>query len=146
MKFTPKSQKEIDEMKLLPEGEYPFQISGGEDTVSKAGNEMIKLLVRVFKADGNFVLVSDYLMEAMAYKLRHACEACGLLHEYESGVLLGTNFIGKTGHLKLKVKVDKEGKYADQNNIADYIVPKEGEAKKPLPVKQHDDLEDQIPF
>jgi len=152
MKFTPKSEKEIAEEKLLPEGTYPFEISKGEDKVSKSGNEMIELLVRVFKPDGNFLLVSDYLLESMAYKLRHAAEACGLLHEYESGTLLGSNFIGKTGELKLGIQKDKNGTYPDKNVVKDYIVPKEGDSKKQPPktgldkLIDNDDLADQIPF
>lgn len=148
MKFQPKSAKEIAESGLLPEGEYPFEISGGTDKVSKTGNEMIELVVRIYKPDGSFSIVYDYLLESMAYKLRHAAEACGLLHEYESGILLGENFIGKTGTLKLKIQKDKNGVYADKNTISDYIVLKEGETPAPLPEKKAgDDFKgDEIPW
>lgn len=131
MRFQPKSEKEIAESNLLPEGEYPFEISGGEDKVSKSGNEMIELLVRVYKPDGNFSIVHDYLLESIAYKLRHAAETCGLLEKYEAGELKGQDFIGKTGMLKLKIQKDKAGQYADRNTVADYIV-KDGE-KAELP-------------
>lgn len=144
MKFSPKSEKEIAEVNLLPEGSYPYQISQGEDKISKAGNEMIQLLVRVFKPDGSFNLVTDYLMEAVAHKLRHAADASGLTAKYESGQLLGADFVGKTGNLKLKIQKDKNGVYSDKNVIADYIVPKDGEAQAPLPKKFVDDSE--IPF
>ena len=152
MKFTPKSDKEIAEEKLLPEGQYPFEISGGEDTTSKAGNDMIKLTVRVFKDDGTFVLVSDYLMEQMLYKIKHACDACGLTEKYNAGELLGSDFIGRTGELKLKIQEDKTGQYQARNSIADYIVPKEGESPVKPPkdnldkLIEGDDLEDEIPF
>lgn len=147
MKFVPKSEKEIQEEKLLPKGEYPFQISQAEDKLSKAGNEMLVLTVRVYKPDGSFVLVNDYLMESMAFKLRHAAEACGLLSEYDSGLLLPEMFIGKTGDCKLGIQVDKTGAYADRNTILDYIVPKNGAVKKPLPKDALTQvLEDEIPF
>lgn len=148
MRFTAKSEKEIKEERLLPEGEYPFQISGGEDKISKSGNEMIQLMVRVFKPDGNFQLVTDYLLESMSYKLRHAAEACGLLSKYESGELLGTDFIGKTGHLKLKIQVDKTGQYADKNFVADYLIKPVAEAgATPAPAeKPKDTLADEIPW
>jgi hypothetical protein len=145
MRFAPKSQKQIDEDRLLPEAEYPFQVSGGEDKVSKSGNEMIKLTVRVFKPDGNFILVDDYLLESIAYKLRHAAEACDLTPAYESGQLAGEMFIGKTGSLKLKIQKDKNAVYPDKNVIGDYVVPKAGVAKAPLP-KKDDFISDEIPF
>lgn len=156
MKFTPKSDKELAEERLLPEGEYGFEISGGEDKVSKKGNEMIELTVRVFKPDGNFNLVTDYLMEAILYKVSHAAKACGLEDKYESGDLHGEDFIGKTGMLKLGIQKDKEGQYPDKNVVKDYIVPKDGEENLPpkgsvasaerMDKAKKDDLEDEIPF
>lgn len=104
MKFTPKSDKELAEERLLPEGEYGFEISGAVDKVSKAGNDMIELTVRVFKDDGNFLLVTDYLMEAILYKVAHACKACGLYDRYENGNLEADDFVGKTGQLKLGIQ------------------------------------------
>lgn len=127
MKFQPKTEKEISEERLLPEGQYGFEVSTAEDKISKAGNEMLEVTLKVFKSDGGFILVTDYLMESIAYKLRHAADACGLLHEYDSGVLVADNFVGKTGELKLKIQKDKNGVYADKNVVADYI--KSGVAK-----------------
>lgn len=149
MKFTPKTDKELAEEKLLPEGEYGFEISGAEEKISKAGNDMIVLTVRVFKDDGSFILVTDYLLESIMYKINHACKACGLFDKYELGELSARDFIGKTGHLKLVIQKDKNGEYPDKNSIKDYIVPKEGE--KPVKpkgsiAKEKDELEDEIPF
>jgi Protein of unknown function (DUF669) len=155
MKFTPKSDKEIAEERLLPEGEYGFEISQGVEKTSKAGNEMIELTVRVFKDDGSFLLVTDYLMESMMYKVSHAAKACGLEDKYNMGKLTGDDFVGKTGQLKLGIQKDKNGQYPDKNVVKDYIVPKDGEqAVKPKGSiaaskdKKVDtsDLEDEIPF
>lgn len=147
MKFQPKTEQEIQEERLLPEGEYSFQISGAEDTQSKAGNDMIKLTVRVFKPDGNFLLVDDYLVEAMLYKVLHLCEATGLKEDYDAGQLDSQKFIGKTGMLKLGIQ--KSDAFPDRNTIKDYIVdgkadiPKDDLAKT---IDGDDDLEDEIPF
>lgn len=150
MKFTPKSDKELAEERLIPEGTYGFEISGGVDKVSKAGNEMIELTVRVFKPDGNFVLVTDYLMEAILYKVSHAAKACGLEDKYNAGNLHGEDFIGKTGELKLGIQKDKNGQYPDKNVVKDYIVPKDGEeAKIPKGSNKAAETgidEDEIPF
>lgn len=147
MRFTPKSEKEINEERLLPEGNYPFEISAAESKKSKSGNDMIEILVRVYKPDGKFILVTDYLMEKMLYKLLHCCQACGLEGQYNQGLLEADMFIGKTGMLKLKV--DPEGQYPAKNSVKDYIkdagkveIPKDNIDK----LTGKDDLEDEIPF
>jgi hypothetical protein len=158
MKFQPKTDKEISEEKLLPEGVYDFEISQGLDKVSKikpdgsGGNEMIELLVRVYKPDGNFTLITDYLMEKIAYKLKHATDACGLQVAYDTGTLHGDNFVGKTGKCKVKIQKDKTGDYPDKNVIADYVVDKDKETDsvKPKPLNESApvdaDMDDSIPF
>lgn len=151
MRFTAKTDKEIAEERLLPEGIYGFEISMGEDTTSKKGNEMIKLTVRLFKDDGKFILVDDYLLESMMFKLKHACDACGLSDKYQSGELVAADFVGKTGNLKLKIQKDTTGNYPDRNSIADYLVPEDGATFTPPKdaldtVLDKDDLEDEIPF
>lgn len=143
MKFQSKSEKEIKEMNLLPAGEYDAEIGTAEDQVSQKGNEMIKLDVTVFDAKGGRHFVFDYLLEAMAFKLRHAAEACGLLGKYETGLLTSDDFIGKGCRVKLKIDVSKDGKYPDKNVIADYVVELR-EMKNDKTVKE--DLGDAIPF
>jgi hypothetical protein len=114
---------------------------------------MIELTVRVFKPDGSFSLVTDYLLESMAYKLRHAAVACGLEKTYDAGTLKADDFIGKEGMLKLNIQKDKNGQYPDRNSVKDYIVPKEGDSKVVIPkdalskaLDGNDGLEDEIPF
>ena len=121
MKYTPKTEKEIAEENLWPAGEYDFEVTAGEDTQSEAGNDMIKLTVQIFNNEGRSRLVDDYLLESIAYKLRHACDACGLIETYETGELSGADFIQKTGRLKLGIQKDKTGAYPDKNVINDYI-------------------------
>lgn len=127
MKFAPKTEQEIAESNLLPKGQYGFEITNGEDAVSKSGNEMIKLWVTVFDANGGQNMFFDYLLESMAFKLRHAADACGLLAKYESGELVASDFIGKTGQCKVgiepgKPREDGSGdKYPDKNRINDYV-------------------------
>ena len=122
MKFAPKSEEEVSAGNLLPKGEYDFEVAAADDATSKAGNEMIKLTVKVFAPDGSYIIVFDYLLESVAYKLRHAALSCGLGAAYEAGNLAGQDFEGRAG--RCKVKVDKQEGYADKNAITDYIVPK----------------------
>ena len=153
MKFQPKTDKELAEENLLPEGQYPFEISGAEDTVSKSsGLDMIELTVRVYKSDGNFNLVTDYLSSSpkAAFKLSNISKACGLKDKYDAGELNSHDFVGKTGEVNLKIQKDPSGQYPDRNAVASYVVPKDGEKPVELPKdglsKALDDDDDQIPF
>jgi cobalamin biosynthesis protein CbiG len=136
MKFQPKTAEEIAREDLLPKGEYDFEVVTAEEKTSKTGNEMIALNIRVFSGTTGANFVRDFLLEKIAYKLRHFCEATGLLPKYENGTLTADDCEGKVGRLKLVVKEDKTGTYPPQNSVADYIVPKAGEPEE----------EDDIPF
>lgn len=142
MKFTPKSEKDLAEDGLWPVGEYGFEVLSdiklGEkvyatcDRTSKVkpdgsgGNEMIQLVLKVYNSEGNHRVIIDYLLESIAYKLRHAADACGLLDKYESGVLSAEDFLGKSGTLKLKVG-KPNGDYAAKNEVQDYVTGKRAE-------------------
>lgn len=121
MKFQPKTEKEITEDNLLQPGVYDFEIVEGNDKTSQKGNDMIELKVCVYGTDGNARYVFDYLLESIAYKLRHACDACGLLETYQTGDLTSQDFVGKTGKCKINIQKDKTGQYADKNSIQDYV-------------------------
>lgn len=126
MKFQPKTEKQIAEEGLMPEGVYSFEVSGAKDAVSKNGNDMIELKLRIFDNEGNSRgMITDFLMEKIAYKLRHAADACGVLDKYESGEILACDFENKMGEVKVRIQKDKNGQYPDKNIIADYVVKKE---------------------
>lgn len=147
MRFTPQSDKEIAEANLWPIGIYSFEIGKAEDYTSQKGNDMIKLAVNVYNDEGQGRVVYDYLTDRMMYKLKHACEACGLEKAYDQGLLESVDFEGKTGKLNLGIKKDKSGQYPDSNSIIDYI--KDAEAT-PHKAKQDayvaDVVDDEIPF
>lgn len=151
MKFTPQTEADIKKSNLLPDGIYDAEIGTAEDTISKAGNEMIKVDLTVFDDKGNKRFIFDYLMESMAFKLRHAAEACGVLDKYEGGDLIADDFIGKG--CKVKVKIDDKVASNKKNNtdfppsnvIADYIVS-EKPVKQMTKKETEDSLGDEVPF
>lgn len=151
MRVAPKTAQEIAEAGLWPAGIYDFEIIEAEDTTSKtSGNDMIKLKVKIFNESGQSQNLFDYLLDAVAYKLRHAAEAFGLLDEYEAGGFDAIDCIGKTGQCKVKIDKDKSGAYPDKNGIADYIVTPSVvgmvKAEKKARVAGGGDLDDSIPF
>lgn len=146
----PKSAEEIKAESNFPvwkPGVYDFEIRTGEDTYSKSGNDMIKLTVDVYNEEGQKQTIFDYLLESVAYKLRHCADACGLTRQYEKGQLDAVEFEGKTGKCKINIQKDKTGQYPDKNGIADYLVDDEPKVTKANPRARTTTLDDdEIPF
>lgn len=129
LSFQPKSEKEIREAQLAPDGDYDFEVLKSEDATSKSGNPMIRLKLGIYNGDAMRWHVSDYLVAAMEAKLRHFADTTGLLARYESGQMSAQDCTGRAGRCRLAVEEDKEGKYPDKNTVKDYIV----RPAKPLP-------------
>jgi len=157
MKFTPKKEEELKKSNLLEKGVYDFEILKAEDTISKAGNEMIKLLLKVFAKDGSSILVNDYLLESVEFKIKHCCEAIGASEKYATGDMVADDFISGTGQMMIKIdkgKLKDDGSgdyYPDRNSVADYLPTLTSEQKKTLE-RNHgikrvkDALDDEVPF
>ena len=126
MKFVPKTADELARDNLLPAGVYPFEVIEAVDTLSKVGNEMIKLKLMVFGPDGETPHVFDYLLEKLAYKLRHFAEFTGLLPQYEAGELTAIHCLNKQGYVKLAIE-EQEG-FSPKNSVKDYVEKPEGAA------------------
>lgn len=139
MKFTPKTQQQLDEALLWPVGTYSYEIINAEDRLSKKGNEMIALKLQIFNDEGGHAFVDDYLLEAMAHKLRNAARACGLIDKYEAGHLEAYDFLNKTGKVTIKIDKSKDPAYSDKNTVAKYLEPDAGDAAEL-------DLDDKLPF
>lgn len=150
MQFKPKTEREIAEMNLLPKGEYSFEICQSDETVSKAsGMPMLVITLKLY--DQNLHAcgrVTDYLLESMAHKLRHAAYGCGIGDKYETGTIQASDFRGLTGMVKIGIQQDKAGKYPDKNVVVDYVLPKEGAVQPAAkPFGSFNAFEDQdIPF
>lgn len=160
MKVVPKTDQEIAELGLFPKGIYDFEITKAEERISakkpdgkggyKGGNEMIVLDLTIFDhSTGSARFITDYLLDipSMAFKTKHAAEACGVLEEYESGMLYAMNFEGKTGKalVDLQEGASKEdgSKWPARNVIKDYVKPTGIQATKEENEKE---LDDSIPF
>lgn len=130
MKFTPKTEQELQSARLLPEGTYAFDVLSAEDRLSKAGNEMIALELLVYTQDGGTRKVRDFLMEKMAFKLAAFARTTGLTAKYSEGRISSEDCLGKSGWLKLTVesgkpKADGSGNYPDRNSVKDYTTEKQ---------------------
>jgi len=115
------TEDELIQSSLLPAGIYPFEVMMAADKISKTGNEMIELKLNVF-GENQETHVFDYLLEKMAFKLRHFAEATGLIGEYERGKLEALSCLNKSGYAK--IGIDKgNGNFPPKNTVLDYLKP-----------------------
>lgn len=150
MSFTPRSEEYLEEEAKKrgpwPNGVYSFEVIHAEDQTSKkTGNPMIYLEMNIFNDGMEKKTIKDYLVSAMEFKLRHACETCGILDRYETGALSADDFIGRSGMVKLGIERGTPP-YADKNIVRDYEVSKAlgrpaGADQRPEPP-----INDDIPF
>lgn len=130
LQFKPKTEKEIEELTALPNGEFPATVTAAESAVSKkSGADMIKITVLVYVGDRKFQF-TDYLMPAMEVKLYNFCKQANLLDEYHAGSLTPEMCENKELWVKLGIQKGKDG-FADKSEIKDYIAEP---AKKTTPV------------
>ena len=86
MKFNPvreqaMADQAIADKEIWEKGVYQFEIVDAMEKVSRSGNEMIELRVKVSRPDGASRIISDYLLAKQMGKLRNASASCGLPRE-----------------------------------------------------------------
>lgn len=150
MTYTPKTEDQLADEDLLPEGIYDFEVMDSDDRPSKKGNAMFTLKLCVYDVDGKRRHIFDYMAMGNSFgerKLRHAAVCCGLLEIYNSGNLQPHTFLGCNGKVLLK-KQDgtKDGLgvsvYPPKNVVADYLTPEEAVETK----SSKDLIGDDLPF
>jgi hypothetical protein len=155
MTFTPKTEAQLKEKNLWPDGSYDFRVQEAEEGISTKGNEQIKLKLVIYKGEASR-FVYDYLSPLMEFKLRHFCEATGLISKYDSGRLTADDMIGREGIVQIRTEPAK-GNFEAKNAVKDYVVkkadirrPDTKTASLPLtakqPAKPDDDDGSEVPF
>ena len=130
LSFRPQTEREV--LNLLDVGIYDFYVKKAEIAYSKkSGAPMIKLTVAVIGDLGREHVLTDYLMEAMMFKLKHFADAVGLEEEYNQGNLLAAMCEGRSGKLKIIIEEpDPNSQYNPKNVIKDYVKAEKAEIKK----------------
>jgi len=128
MRFQSKTDEQLNDEAMLPEGEYDFTVDKAEERVSKKAKEqgatepdMIQVDLTIFSPRGDRK-IRDWVMEKLPWKLKHFAYAIGLGKEYEAGDLQPTSIVGRSGKLFLK-KGKPNGDFAARNEVKDYVVP-----------------------
>lgn len=154
--FTPKSDSELQSERLLPKGEYDFEILKAENKISKtSGAGMIALTVGVYTGNGDRQQwVNDNLVfvEKAMFKVSQFAKATGLYQLYKAGRIDAQDCVGRGG--RCKVDIEPEGDYPAKNKITSYVAPKEvaplARESAPAPVQSQTatppPAEDDVPF
>lgn len=146
MPYTPKTEEDLIKESLYPDGDYDFEVIGTQDTVSKSGNDMYVLKLKVFN-DDDYTLLTDYIAFGSNFgerKFRHAADTCGLLDVYSTGNLKADDFLKKCGKVKIKIQEGSAQYPNPKNVVVDYI--KHDSVVTAASPKVEDDLNDGIPF
>jgi len=123
LKITPRTEGDAHKAArrtLLKPGLYDARIREAGGRPSKAGNDMVELVIEVPDADGNAREFRDYLTNSdfCAVRLRHACEAVGALARYDAGEIAAADFPGQA--VRVRIGVEKRRGWPDRNVIEDY--------------------------
>ena len=149
MKVTPRTENQLQTANLLPQGIYDFMVVGVSDKPSKAGNEMITLTLKIWDETGKEHEIKDYLLDALAYKVRHFAEATDLLDKYNAGSIDHNDCMGKTGRVEIIIQEgqlkDDGSRHSNRNSVKDYILSKDKVMPKTNEITEID-LNDEIPF
>lgn len=132
MEFQPKSRQELKP--TLHDGTYLATVTKAEEKVSRSGNDMIALTLRVEAPGGGTVLVNDWLIpnEKNMWKVYAFCEAAGLSDRYMSGGLYADDCRGACVNVKVRNEVSEQ--FGEQARVKGYIKPDPDSAPMPEPV------------
>ena len=120
MKFKPQTKEEAAsaERRSLPAGIYDAEVLEVVETTSKAGNDMLKLKLGVFRPQGGHDWVYDYITDT-SYRLAQLMTACGMSEQYAKGEVDADEIKGKCFQVTLKVDPAR-GEYSERNSVGRY--------------------------
>lgn len=147
MKFDLSEPQQVRQFELIENGWYPFEIIEAKDSVSKKGNPMIELKLRL-DVNGTRRVLKDYVLGAFPHKLKRFAESIGAEDQYRSRDIQTDALIGKAAMCNVIKEAGRDGK--DRNSVVDYMSaesPAERDAQHTDDAAGHDtDTQQDIPF
>lgn len=140
MKFDPK-----DAVNLIPDGEYDAEILDAEETRSKAGNDMMKLTVKVFPGGGDRVVFDYAVVPKTLYKLKQLAAAVGEGAKFAAGELGPSDLRGKGCRVTIETEEGRNG-FDDKNTIRRYLPQVAGASPPSRQTQSTPPGDDEIPF
>jgi hypothetical protein len=143
MQFNPEAKRPNF---LLPKGTYNASIEGAEEKVSKKGNPMLVVDLRVYNGEHS-KLITDYIVtggeHAMDWKLAHLVSSTG--GDPSTGSIDPATLIGCPCVVKVRIQPPK-GDFAEDNKIDDYLTVEEDAPAKPIRAATAAVTDDSAPF
>jgi len=137
MQYNPK-----DAITVWPAGEYEGVLTSCEETVSKKGNPMLKIVWTIFNQAGRSRKVDDYIVNpGTLYKLKKVAKALGKLREFEEASFQLQDYLDC--HLILDVGIEQHPGFDEKNVVGSYKTPSPDMPMR-LPAAKTD--EEDIPF
>ena len=135
MKYNPD-----DATTVWPKGAYTATIKDCKEKKSRAGNEMLELLLEVYNGASKS-LVYDYIVNpSTIYKLKKLAKAVGKVDEFNAGTFDPAKHLDEP--LMVMLDVEESDDFGDKNKVKAYL-PKEAAEKNPnLPI----DIDPDVPF
>jgi hypothetical protein len=126
--FLPMTEEDFAASSIIEEGTYDFEVAKSTRKVSKGGNPMAEINIRVFDKEGNNHFVYDYLVFSKVplniKKVKHFCDTTGLQKEYKAGSLPEElEFLSGKVNIGIKDEQPREGGgvYPRKNYVLDYV-------------------------
>jgi hypothetical protein len=150
LEFTPQSDEAIDNLKtredeerLLSDGEGRFDVITCAAKVSKSGNNMLCVKLKVWDCNNKSGFIDEYLMTGeksfFIRRIKSFCDSIGIIDKYNSGKLNASDINNShNGKIIIGRRKDNNGKL--QNTVTEYI--KKSEDKNTI----NEDLNDDIPW
>ena len=116
-------QQLIDLQKPLEEGICDFEVIQAKEKISKAGNSMIELLLKVTDIRKKQDTLKDWLLDSpkMAFKLKHFWQSVNNSDIYNKGEIYEIEYLNKKGKCTIKWEESKDPNYPSKMRIMDYI-------------------------
>ncbi len=120
---------------LLKAGNGRFKVESAEEALSKQGNPMLVLKIRLYDPTQEEAVITEYMTKALFYKARNLLRAGGMNIAHgdkkaEWGVL---DFEGKQGRCEIGID-EPTGNYPAKNIIKAYLERDPHEAQQPAPL------------
>lgn len=145
---------------LLNDGDYPATIKKIEPKTSSNGNNMYEVDLDVYDVNGSTHQIRDYWVFSrnMTWKVRHAANSCGLIHEYENKTFSPDIIKNKNCIVSIRTQEGKEipfeklqgkpigTKYPTKNIVEDYIKSDKNDIKHFSRNSIDNEISEEIPF
>jgi len=134
LKFTPKTEAELELEGLLPDNTYEAEVLKCEEKTDKKGRDMLAIKLNVIGNEGQNRHIYDNISPhwgGFAVKFREFFESMGQLPMYESGAIEPELLVGQ--YVTVITGTEKQDDYPAKNVIKAYVTAEVGNAQRNKP-------------